>query len=95
MNQAVSAPSQQQVLYRKWRPRRFADLVGQPAVVTTLRNAVASGNPAHAYLFTGPRGTGKTSTGRIMAKAVNCAAPIDGEPDDTCPSSLRTTASCT
>lgn len=87
MNQATSAPSQQQqVLYRKWRPHRFTDVVGQSPVVTTLRNAVASGNPAHAYLFTGPRGTGKTSTGRIMAKAVNCASPDDGEPDDSCPS---------
>ncbi|MEX2228816.1 MAG: DNA polymerase III subunit gamma/tau, partial [Dehalococcoidia bacterium] len=88
MNQAISAPSNQQVLYRKWRPRRFEDVVGQIPVVTTLRNAVASGHPAHAYLFTGPRGTGKTSTGRIMAKAVNCAAPVDGEPDDRCPSCL-------
>jgi DNA polymerase-3 subunit gamma/tau len=84
LNQAATAQSHQQVLYRKWRPRRFVDVVGQAPVVTTLRNAVASGNPAHAYLFTGPRGTGKTSTGRIMAKAVNCEAPVDGEPDDTC-----------
>ncbi len=86
MNQAATAQSHQQVLYRKWRPRRFEDVVGQTAVITTLRNAVASGNPAHAYLFTGPRGTGKTSTGRIMAKAVNCTSPIDGEPDGTCAS---------
>ena len=74
------------VLYRKWRPRRFADLVGQDPIVRTLRNAVAQGKPAHAYLFSGPRGTGKTSTGRIFAKAVNCARPEDGDPCDRCES---------
>ncbi|MBM3138692.1 MAG: DNA polymerase III subunit gamma/tau, partial [Chloroflexi bacterium] len=88
VNQAITAEPNQQVLYRRWRPRRFADVVGQAALVTTLRNAVASGHPAHAYLLTGPRGTGKTSTGRILAKAVNCAAPADGEPDERCPSCL-------
>ena len=74
------------VLYRKWRPRRFADLVGQDPIVRTLRNAVAQGKPAHAYLFSGPRGTGKTSTGRIFAKAVNCAHPEDGDPCNRCES---------
>ncbi|MCA9847526.1 MAG: DNA polymerase III subunit gamma/tau, partial [Dehalococcoidia bacterium] len=76
----------QEVLYRKWRPRRFGDVAGQDPVTTTLRNAVAHGTPAHAYLFSGPRGTGKTSTGRILAKAVNCEAPEGGEPCDRCPS---------
>ncbi len=74
------------VLYRKWRPRRFADLVGQEPIVRTLRNAVAQGKPAHAYLFSGPRGTGKTSTGRIFAKAVNCPRSEDGDPCDRCES---------
>ena len=73
-----------EVLYRKWRPRRLEQVVGQEAVTQTLRNAVSLGRIAHAYLFTGPRGTGKTSTARIMAKAANCREPQDGEPDDTC-----------
>ena len=74
----------QEVLYRKWRPAAFGDVAGQDPITTTLRNAVASGSPAHAYLFTGPRGTGKTSTGRILAKAVNCEASEGGEPDGEC-----------
>ena len=73
-----------EVLYRKWRPRRLEQVVGQEAVTQTLRNAVSLERIAHAYLFTGPRGTGKTSTARIMAKAANCRDPEDGEPDDTC-----------
>ncbi len=75
-----------EVLYRRWRPNRFAEIVGQEPVTTTLRHAVASGSPAHAYLFTGPRGTGKTSTGRILATAVNCREPADGEPCGACES---------
>jgi DNA polymerase-3 subunit gamma/tau len=59
-------------LYRKWRSKNFDELVGQPHITQTLHNAVASGRIAHAYLFCGPRGTGKTSTAKILAKALNC-----------------------
>ncbi len=73
-------------LYRRWRSQRFGEVVGQEAVVATLRNAIRSGRSAHAYLFVGPRGTGKTSLARIVAKAVNCPNVVDGEPCDACPS---------
>ena len=73
-----------EVLYRKWRPRALDEVVGQETVTNTLKNAVSSGRLTHAYLFCGPRGTGKTSTARILARAVNCLAPINGEPDNSC-----------
>jgi len=72
------------VLARRWRPRRFSDLVGQDVVVRTLRNALASGKLAHAYLFCGIRGVGKTTLARLMAMAVNCLAPDAGEPCGEC-----------
>lgn len=73
-----------QVFYRKWRPQTLAEVVGQEHVTKTLFNALHTGRVAHAYLFCGPRGTGKTSTGRILAKAVNCLQAGDGEPCNTC-----------
>jgi DNA polymerase-3 subunit gamma/tau len=73
-----------EVLYRKWRPRRLDQVVGQETISQTLRQAVLLDRVAHAYLFCGPRGTGKTSTARILAMAVNCRAPTAGEPDNEC-----------
>jgi DNA polymerase-3 subunit gamma/tau len=73
-----------QVFYRKWRPQTLAEVVGQEHVTRTLRNALETGRVAHAYLFCGPRGTGKTSTGRILAKAINCFTNGKGEPCNTC-----------
>jgi DNA polymerase-3 subunit gamma/tau len=72
------------VFYRKWRPRSFSEVAGQEHVTRTLRNAVSTGRIAHAYLFCGPRGSGKTSTARILAKAVNCLDPQQGEPCNKC-----------
>ncbi len=77
-----------EILYRKWRPRTFAEVAGQEHVATTLKNALASNRVAHAYLFAGPRGTGKTSSGRLMAKALNCTDRQDGEPCNRCESCL-------
>jgi DNA polymerase-3 subunit gamma/tau len=73
-----------QVFYRRWRPQNLAEVLGQEHVTRTLLNALSSGHVSHAYLFCGPRGTGKTSTGRILAKAVNCLKNGSGEPCNTC-----------
>jgi DNA polymerase-3 subunit gamma/tau len=73
-----------QVFYRKWRPQTLTEIVGQEPVTQTLSNALNSGRVSHAYLFYGPRGTGKTSTGRILAKAVNCLTNGKGEPCNSC-----------
>src|SRR5438034_8319272 len=72
------------VLYLRWRPQRFEEIVGQEHVTRTLRNAVKLGRPSHAYLFTGPRGTGKTSVARILYRAANCDNLQDGDPCNTC-----------
>ena len=73
-----------EVFYRKWRPKSLSEVVGQEAITKTLKQAVAQGRTSHAYLFCGTRGTGKTSTARILAKAINCLSPQDGEPDNEC-----------
>ncbi len=75
-----------QALYRRYRSQTFGDLRGQPHVHATLTSAVAAGRTSHAYLFSGPRGTGKTSTARILAKALNCSTVVEGEPCNACPS---------
>ena len=77
-----------QALYRKWRPRTFDDVVGQSHITETLKRQVATGRLSHAYLFTGTRGTGKTTCAKILARAVNCENPVDGNPCNRCPSCL-------
>ena len=77
-----------QALYRKWRPRTFDDVVGQSHITDTLKRQVAGDRLSHAYLFTGTRGTGKTTCAKILARAVNCEHPVDGNPCNACPACL-------
>ncbi len=77
-----------QALYRKYRPRVFDDVLGQTHITETLKNQLSSGRTSHAYLFTGTRGTGKTTCAKILARAVNCEAPVNGNPCNQCPSCL-------
>ena len=81
-----------EVIARKYRPQTFSDVVGQSHLVTTLANAIRTGRVAHAYLFVGPRGTGKTSTARIFAKALNCEKGMSTEPCNVCDSCREITA---
>ncbi len=93
---SASTPNEQdsayQSLYRRYRPQRFDEVRGQEHVALALKNAVRDGRVAHAYLFSGPRGTGKTSTARILAKALDCETPKDGEPCGVCASCVSITA---
>ena len=73
-----------QVLYRKYRPKVFSDVVGQEHITSTLSKEIETGKISHAYLFTGSRGTGKTTCAKILSKAVNCLNPIDGNPCNEC-----------
>src|SRR5256714_4501630 len=84
---AATTPAREphRALYLRWRPHRFEDVVGQEHVTRTLRNAVKLDRLAHAYLFTGPRGTGKTTVARILYRAANCPNAEDGDPCNTCP----------
>ena len=77
-----------QALYRKWRPRTFDDVVGQSHITETLKRQVQTGRLSHAYLFTGTRGTGKTTCAKLLARAVNCERPVDGNPCNRCPACL-------
>lgn len=81
-------------LYRQYRPAAFSEMIGQDHITTILKNQVQSGQTAHAYLFAGTRGTGKTSAARILARAVNCLSPMDGEPCGVCDACKRTAGDC-
>src|SRR3989344_1722471 len=83
-------PMNQVVLYRKYRPQKFADVIGQTHVVQTLVNSIAAGGVSHAYLFSGPRGSGKTTIARLFAKAINCTTPgVEHEPCNKCDSCME------
>jgi DNA polymerase III subunit gamma/tau len=92
MSAYEDAPVSYLVLARKWRPQTFADLIGQEHVNQTLKNAIESGRVAHAFLFTGARGVGKTSSARILAKALNCERGPTPEPCNVCPACVEITA---
>lgn len=81
-----------QALYRVWRPQRFDDMIGQEVITRTLKNAITTNQISHAYLFAGPRGTGKTSAAKIFAKAINCHHQVDGEPCNECETCKAITA---
>lgn len=75
-------------LYRTYRPKNFGEVIGQKHIIKTLKNAVAENKTSHAYIFSGLRGIGKTTIARILARAVNCENPIDGEPCNQCKNCL-------
>ena len=81
-------------LYRKYRSATFDEVISQEHITTTLKNQIKAGTPAHAYLFTGSRGTGKTTCAKLMAKAVNCLSPVDGNPCGECESCKAIAAGC-
>src|SRR5881227_1666489 len=88
----AAAPAEYTVVARRYRPQQFAELIGQEHVAQALVNALQSGRVAHAYLFTGARGVGKTSAARILAKALNCVTGPTATPCDKCESCLATAA---